>query len=509
MRALGVLVALSLLLAAPAAAQGTGDTVPPGAPDLRAPEVRNCQPYGLALAWSAAEDDVGVARYEISIADESGASTVVATVDAPAEQPASYARFVEGEREYPLAAGARYEVAVRAVDGAGNAGEADREQVVMPPQPPAAVTGLRGAIEGTAVRVAWDAAPAACSFAVYRDETPLGTVSAGETGFVDSGALHGRSTYSVVALDRTGGHSLVASVDVVEPLPDVPAQPTCAWRDAALQSASTAQASMASICLVNHIRVRQGLEPVYVDARLQTAAEGHARDQVVRGYYDHTSPEGCGVGCRAEASGYPGGSLAENIFKDVATARTAVDGWMESAGHRTNMLSPDYSTMGSGTAVEGGERMWVHAFGDVRAPLSAPSGLELRFQGAADPSGSSPPGGGGGGGGLEFDGLDPPPPRHAAKLRIDTQRTVLRGRRLSVFARTSRRLDGRTVKVTFRARGRTFSFRVRVRRGKVSARRVLPRGMRSFRRATLTVRYTGDSQVRPERARVTFGSYRV
>lgn len=116
---------------------------------------------------------------------------------------------------------------------------------------------------------------------------------------------------------------------------------------------------MASVCLVNHYRAVNGLPSIYVDVRLQRAAEGHAHDMANRGYFSHMSPEGCSPSCRAEQQGYPGSS-GENIAWGYYTATKAVAGWIGSPGHRDNILTEAYWTMGAGLAAQGG-RLWVHA----------------------------------------------------------------------------------------------------------------------------------------------------
>ncbi|WP_165368304.1 CAP domain-containing protein [Phytoactinopolyspora endophytica] len=98
------------------------------------------------------------------------------------------------------------------------------------------------------------------------------------------------------------------------------------------------------------------------DERLDEAAQGHSVDMAERNYMSHTSPEGEGPGDRAEAAGYPRWS-GENIAMGYATAEAVVDGWMNSEGHRANILNCDSAAIGVGVA-EGDEGIyWTQLFG--------------------------------------------------------------------------------------------------------------------------------------------------
>lgn len=93
-----------MLIATVAGFQQAG---PPTAPALDAPGVHGCTPYGVSLRWAPAQDDTRVARYEVAVdhLGEGSSPTVVDTIEAPAEQPAAYEHFVDGESDYPLVPG--------------------------------------------------------------------------------------------------------------------------------------------------------------------------------------------------------------------------------------------------------------------------------------------------------------------------------------------------------------------------------------------------------------------
>ena len=117
----------------------------------------------------------------------------------------------------------------------------------------------------------------------------------------------------------------------------------------------------------NAERARHGLPPLTIDARLATAAQVHSTDMVRRGFFAHESPDGRQVWDRAVAAGYAYRKVAENIAAGQRTADEVVRGWMDSAGHRANILDRDLTQIGVGRA-EGGSYgvYWTQVFGTPR-----------------------------------------------------------------------------------------------------------------------------------------------
>jgi uncharacterized protein YkwD len=111
----------------------------------------------------------------------------------------------------------------------------------------------------------------------------------------------------------------------------------------------------ATLCLVNKARAAQGLAPLVENRLLDEAAMLHSDDMVAADYFDHIAPDGTGPQERVLATGYSpgaaGGEIAENIAAATAadsTPAATVAMWMGSAGHRTNILSPDFTKTGIG-----------------------------------------------------------------------------------------------------------------------------------------------------------------
>jgi stress response protein SCP2 len=117
----------------------------------------------------------------------------------------------------------------------------------------------------------------------------------------------------------------------------------------------------------NAERVRRGLRPLTVDARLGAAAHAHSADMVQRGFFAHESPDGRQVWDRAVAAGYAYRKVAENIAAGQRTAEEVVRGWMGSPGHRANILDGDLTQIGVGRADGGSYGVyWTQVFGTPR-----------------------------------------------------------------------------------------------------------------------------------------------
>jgi uncharacterized protein YkwD len=114
----------------------------------------------------------------------------------------------------------------------------------------------------------------------------------------------------------------------------------------------------ALVCLHNQIRARNGLPLLTDNAKLRRAAEGHSADMVRASYFEHTTPSGTTMVDRILAAGYvradQGWLLGENLewgTGSLATPRGAMDAWMNSPGHKANILKRGYRHMGIGISL--------------------------------------------------------------------------------------------------------------------------------------------------------------
>lgn len=111
--------------------------------------------------------------------------------------------------------------------------------------------------------------------------------------------------------------------------------------------------------LVNVARADAGRPPLTWDASLAVAAQAHAEDMVAQGYFSHTSKDGRSFADRVEETDDAGRPTGENIAAGYPSAEAVVQGWMNSSGHRANILSDRSTELGVGRA----ENHWVQVFG--------------------------------------------------------------------------------------------------------------------------------------------------
>ncbi|MCH7756948.1 MAG: CAP domain-containing protein [Thaumarchaeota archaeon] len=141
--------------------------------------------------------------------------------------------------------------------------------------------------------------------------------------------------------------------------------------------------------LTNQYRTENGLSPLLWDIELSNVAKSHSQDMASRNYFSHETPEGTNPTGRGTSQGYKcekiiGNILylgiAENIFQnnlafrvwytdDIPTsyewnsqdeiAKTTVDGWMDSPGHRKNILTKTFDREGIGVEITTDDKVYI------------------------------------------------------------------------------------------------------------------------------------------------------
>ncbi|MEU4804406.1 CAP domain-containing protein [Actinosynnema sp. NPDC023587] len=115
--------------------------------------------------------------------------------------------------------------------------------------------------------------------------------------------------------------------------------------------------------LTNDQRAAHGCPVLGVDERLNRAARGHSADMAAQNYFDHRSKDGRTFVDRVKAAGHPSPG-AENIAAGQRTPEEVVKGWMESPGHRANILNCELKALGVGMARGGSYGVyWTQNFG--------------------------------------------------------------------------------------------------------------------------------------------------
>jgi uncharacterized protein YkwD len=117
--------------------------------------------------------------------------------------------------------------------------------------------------------------------------------------------------------------------------------------------------------LTNAARATAGCGPLTLNPLLNQAADGHSEDMAARNFFDHLSPEGADPGDRIAATGYRPRGWAENIAAGYPNADAVVAGWMNSTGHRENIVNCGYTEIGVGYATNpstGDGPYWTQVF---------------------------------------------------------------------------------------------------------------------------------------------------
>ena len=117
--------------------------------------------------------------------------------------------------------------------------------------------------------------------------------------------------------------------------------------------------------LVNEERAKEGVKPLSLDKDLCAVAALHSEDMAARNFFSHENPDGASPFDRMKAYGIAFRTAAENIAAGQTTPEQVMDSWMNSPGHRKNILNNAYSKIGIGIA-RGGEYgvYWTQCFTD-------------------------------------------------------------------------------------------------------------------------------------------------
>jgi uncharacterized protein YkwD len=148
--------------------------------------------------------------------------------------------------------------------------------------------------------------------------------------------------------------AVVAFAATLVPITAADAQAACTNADKHPSQATVAQLRAATVCLVNIERAKHGRAKLRTNHGLALAGQRHASDMVRRQYFSHTSRSGRDFKQRIVRTGYArghGAILGENLAwgsQGKATPRSIVRSWMNSPGHRANILQPRFREIGIG-----------------------------------------------------------------------------------------------------------------------------------------------------------------
>lgn len=150
----------------------------------------------------------------------------------------------------------------------------------------------------------------------------------------------------MVASAQAGAERSVAPVDIGTTVPPPP----------------SGAVSLAAevVRLTNLQRAAAGRSALSAHPLVGAAAVAHSQDQAARQRMGHTGSDGSDAGTRLTRAGFTWRAWGENVAAGQRSARDVVTAWMNSAGHRTNMLSSSFTTIGIGVVTGAdGARYWT------------------------------------------------------------------------------------------------------------------------------------------------------
>ncbi|MFF1413748.1 CAP domain-containing protein [Streptomyces sp. NPDC058289] len=152
-----------------------------------------------------------------------------------------------------------------------------------------------------------------------------------------------------------------AQIEPQQPV-EPPAEPagTPGTSDSAAPSGALAEV----LALVNKERAAVGCPVLTVNAKLAKAAQDHSEDMAAHSNMSHTGSDGSDPGRRITRAGYQWSTYAENVAYGYDTAAKVMEGWMNSPGHKRNILDCDLKEIGIGLAQPG--QYWTQDFGATR-----------------------------------------------------------------------------------------------------------------------------------------------
>ncbi|MEV7611934.1 CAP domain-containing protein [Streptomyces sp. NPDC089799] len=125
-------------------------------------------------------------------------------------------------------------------------------------------------------------------------------------------------------------------------------------------------AESAVLALVNKERAKAGCGALTSNAKLSNAARSYSDTMARVGVMSHTGPDGSTMTSRVEAAGYKWSTLGENIARGQADADAVMKAWMNSPGHRANILNCSFKEIGIGVHKGDGGPWWTQDFGASR-----------------------------------------------------------------------------------------------------------------------------------------------
>lgn len=186
-------------------------------------------------------------------------------------------------------------------------------------------------------------------------ETPAPEPSAPEASVPETSAPE------ISAPEATAPETSAPETSAPEPsAPETSAPETSAPGETAVPSESIHPYILRIVELVNEERAQVGLNPVTLDASASQAAAVRAREIVTS--FSHTRPDGRSCFTALTEAGVNYRLAGENIAWGQSTPEQVMEGWMNSSGHRANILHESFTHIGVGYYQQGGVNYWTQLF---------------------------------------------------------------------------------------------------------------------------------------------------
>jgi uncharacterized protein YkwD len=118
------------------------------------------------------------------------------------------------------------------------------------------------------------------------------------------------------------------------------------------------------LALTNSERAKAGCKALSMNSKLTSAAQSHSADMAANNYFSHDSQDGRSPFDRMKDVGYSFSAAAENIAMGQRTPADVMTAWMNSPGHKANILNCTYTQIGVGYALnKAGSPYWTQDFG--------------------------------------------------------------------------------------------------------------------------------------------------
>ena len=190
-----------------------------------------------------------------------------------------------------------------------------------------------------------------------RSAFPRITVEAGSQIAEQSTCFQGKCETGMVDGDRFNNDNLIARIQ--------PLSYSGKFKLKLIDHGSLVDIRRKVIKRTNRQRRRAGLDPLTGNRRLHNAAQGHVDDMDAVGrYLAHDSSDGRDLSDRIDEVGYKWRYIAENAAAGQRSANAAVAAWMNSDGHRANVLNKEIEEIGVGFAIDdkSKETYWIQKF---------------------------------------------------------------------------------------------------------------------------------------------------